>query len=360
VRLAFFSFHGPALGALFACSLSACGNGDDGSNSRAAADDAAVDATTDGPVDAAVDASGLPRLDGFVPDLDANLQEPCNGDPSFCDKTYDALSYATTHGAMAYAFPPFACPAQTVSVRKQLDQGVRALDLEAHASTSAGDADAATTLDLCLGDCASGALPIGVAIADVSAFLAVNPREVVTLLVEGGVDAGALQSSLAAAGLDALAYSKAIGDPWPTLRAMITAGKRVVVLADTTGAAPDWMLPLWTYVDETGRTFASPQSMTCDVARGAPGAPLFLLNQFLVDSDGATTSPADAGDAGNDGGSTAPGCDDPVLAHVANAEPFFGNRVNACTQERGAKPTFVSVDDFEDGDAMNVVHSLNQ
>jgi hypothetical protein len=129
------------------------------------------------------------------------------------------------------------------------------------------------------------------------------------------------------------------------------------------------MLPLWTYVRETGRAFTSPAAMTCDIARGGSSAPLLMLNQFLVDGEGGGP-PVDAAAEGGDedasvaadssaGGPLAPGCDDPALAHVVNAEPFITNRITACRQQLGAKPTFVSVDDAQDGDVWGVVRALN-
>jgi hypothetical protein len=148
---------------------------------------------------------------------------------------------------------------------------------------------------------------------------------------------------------------------------MVTARTRLVVLADVTGSPPPWMLPLWTYVRETGRGFTTPAALTCNIARGAANAPLLMLNEFLVDGDagavvttgGGTEAGAD-GEAGTPGGSLGPSCDDPTLAHIVNAEPFFTNRVTACQQQLGAKPTFVSVDDAEDGDLSGVIRSLNR
>jgi hypothetical protein len=338
------------------------GGRDGGPGGLDATADAAEDAVSDArPETGTVFDAPLPMLDSAMPG------DPCNGDPAACDKTYDAIAYPTAHAAMAYAFPPFACPAQTQSVRTQLDHGIRGLDLEVRASTSL--IDGASELALCLGSCAAGELPVSVALSDVSAFLAVNPREIVTLLFEGGADAGQLSADIVAAGLDRSALSHKPGDPWPTLHAMIAAGTRVVVLADVTGSPPPWMLPLWTTVRETGRTFTSPAALTCDITRGAANAPLLLLNEFLVDGEGGSgVVAADGGsDDGGDGGEAGsvvgsplgPGCDDPALAHVVNGEPFFTNRVTACTQQLGVKPTFVSVDDFEDGDLSGVIRALN-
>jgi hypothetical protein len=336
---------------LVVCSLfgAACQSTRSGGTGNPQAQDGAMD-VDGGPAEAGDgagwDAEWPPGFDVLQP------PEPCNGTAALCQRTYDAVSYPTTHGAIAYSLPPFACPAQTLSIRVQLEHGIRAFDLEAYPSSSPTDGGP-SALDVCLNSCPLGALPASVALQDVSSFLAANPREVVTLLVEGGVQAPLLQSALAAEGLDQMAFSKATSDPWPTLDAMIATGKRVVVLADVTGTAPPWMLPLWTYVSETGRTFTTVSSMTCDITRGPPNAPLFLLNQFLVDGE--------AGAPSSDGGQPlSAGCDDPSLAHVVNADPFFTNRVTVCTQVHGKEPTFVSVDDFQDGVLLNLVPTLNR
>ena len=171
------------------------------------------------------------------PSAQAPPLNPCNGAPSYCAVTYDQITYPATHAAIAYITPPFVCPAQDLSPRTQLDDGIRALLLEAHAvgSDDAGveeggspDASEAGTggasLVLCAGDCALGATPIGATLADVAAFLAVNPNEIVTLLVEGGVDAPNLAAAFVAAGLDQVALPRvAVTDPWLTLATMITS-----------------------------------------------------------------------------------------------------------------------------------------
>ena len=297
------------------------------------------EASTDLPI--FVDAADEPET-SYVPHpfLDAaSLPVPCNGEPAFCERTYDALAYPTSHAAMAVGNPPFACPTQDQSLRSQLDHGIRAIDLEVHGPATA---DAGAGLSFCLGTCAAGQVPLGPGLADVRAFLDVNPREVVTLLVEGPVPAAALESALATAGLDSLAYAHTAGTAWPTLDAMIAMQQRVVVLADTTGTAPAWMLPLWSNVAETGRGFSSVTAFTCDVTRGPADAPLFLLNEILV-------APVDAGAA----------CASAALAGQANAEPAFLDRANACVAVRGGKPNFVAVDDYDDGDVFGVTQALD-
>jgi hypothetical protein len=270
--------------------------------------------------------------------------------------TYDAVTYATSHGAMAYATPPFLCPTQDLAPNAQLNDGIRALEIEVHAiSTATGDdgggdgggedAAPAAALALCLGDCSNGELPLAGLLGDVAGFFAVNPREVVTLLVAGGVDANALATAFHAAGLDTLALPHASGDPWPTLGTMIANGTRLVVFAGVTGSPPPWMLSLSTYVASTGSTFASTSEMTCAVATGAASAPLYALNEYLVTTDDASP------DAGV--------CASSTLAQAANADPFFQNRVTACTQQHGSAPTFLVVDFCDVGDVQGVAHAVN-
>jgi hypothetical protein len=318
-------------GSAVSCSTSGAPNPGEGSSVDAGTDVSLADA----PVDAA----------GPIPDL-VSPPEPCNGTPSLCDVAYDRLTYAATHAAMAYVTPPFLCPTQDVSPRTQLDDGIRALEVEAHMLASAdAAAEAGAPLVLCPGDCSLGATPIAGTLDDVRAFLAVNPREVVTLIVEGGVDATDLAAAFTAAKLDTLAISRSsTSDPWPTLQSMIAAGSRLVVFADATGSPPAWMLPLRAYVAETGATFSSTSAMTCNVALGSASAPLYLLNEFLVASDA---------------GPVAGSCGSSALAGVANAEPFFDNRVADCTQQHGAKPTFLLVDFFEEGDVLGAARALD-
>jgi len=316
----------------------------------------ASDAVVDRPIDLSVDAvlsieAGPADASPAFSDNALGLSEPCNTDPALCDKTYDRVTYGATHAAMAYAFPPFPCPSQRQTVRGQLDQGIRALSFEVHPSHASVDGGGAPAL--CLADCAAGELPMAIALGDVRAYLDVNPREVVTLFFDGGADAQVLASAIVSAKLDSFALARAVGDPWPTLRHMIAVGTRVVVLANVTGTGPAWMLPLTTYVAATGTNFTTPQTMTCDVARGANDAPLFLLNHFLVDGPGGSSAAIDGGTP------LAPGCDDPQLAHVVNTDPFFSNRVTACRQLRGVKPNFVAMDFFDDGALSFVLRALN-
>jgi hypothetical protein len=304
--------------------------------------------------DAAPPTDGTPAPDGPNPPWSDSMfpfdvappSAPCNGDPAYCARAYNEMTFAVTHAAMSApapdAAPSLACATQDLSIGAQLGGGIRALHLEAHVA-GGGDGgeggDSGASVELCLGDCGAGEVPIASALDALRAFLAVNPREVVTLLIDGAIDAAPLASAIMAAGLDAFALARSPEDPWPTLGAMVASSTRLVVLADVTGTPPAWLLPMATYVAATGTGFTSTAAMTCGIAQGAPGAPLFLVNQYLV-----------SGEAG------AP-CGGMALAQAANAEPFLTNRVMECATEHGAQPTFIVVDFFDQGDVLGVARA---
>ena len=293
---------------------------------------------------------GQPELEAGQPDArptngppDAEVFGPlCNGRPWLCDRTYDRVTYLTTHGAVTNDDPAWqGGRTQHRTLREQLDRGVRAVMLEAHAGSPVA---------ACLGSCARGSAPLATSLAAIKAFLDVNPREIVTLLLDD-VDAPVADvvSAIGAAGLDTLAYEHAAGSPWPTLGAMITSGKRLVVLARDlrgdadAGAPPSWYHGLLEQARETNRTSATVQDLLrCDLTLGDAGArPLTLVHEYLVVS----------GDSGN-----APAPES--AATQVNALSTLTSTRSRC-REQGADVTFLAVDFFETGDARNFVTAID-
>ncbi len=125
--------------------------------------------------------------------LDVSPLEPCNGSPSFCDVAYDQL---TLPDRARRGWPMWNPPlrlhraGRVSAARPARRRGIRVLELTAHALGAASDASTDAgggNLVLCNGDCAAGSSPLEGTLGAVQSFFAVNPREVVTLLVEGGV-----------------------------------------------------------------------------------------------------------------------------------------------------------------------------
>jgi hypothetical protein len=169
--------------------------------------------------DAALDASSV--ADG--PDLtfgDGPFQvvapppaRPCNGWPALCDRRYDEQVVPTSHATAANASPPFRFPAQAVSIPDQLTAWVRGIMLEVH--------DRGGDLVCCNGSCDDGYSSLHARLSEVAGFLAVNPREAVTLLIDNQVAASRIAEAFDRAKLTPLlfTYDESVG--WPTLGSMI-------------------------------------------------------------------------------------------------------------------------------------------
>ena len=79
--------------------------------------------------------------------------------------------------------------------------------------------------------------------------------------------------------------------------------------------------------------------MTCDVHRGDANQPVWHMNNWL---------------------SVERGTSDWTRAHIVNDYDFLLDRSLECWEAHGTKPTFVAVDWWSDGDAVNVTIALNQ
>lgn len=206
-------------------------------------------------------------------------QTACNGDPSLCLKSYGAISFAGAHDS--FAVQGTSSSNQNFAVDIQLKDGIRFLQGQGHNGTNG--------VELCHSDCAlldGGTLTAY--LQKVKTFLDANPNEVITFIWSNqGVNIAEWAQSYVAAGLDQLSYVPTGTDisQWPTLQAMITAGKRVVSFIDT-GADPTtvpYILDEFTYVFETPFDQTS-QTFPCTLDRPAGGTPngkLYVMNHFL-------------------------------------------------------------------------------
>lgn len=274
----------------------------------------------------------------------------CNGAGVLCDRRYDEVAYATTHNAFASKEAFFFPPNQTFGLKRQLDDGVRALMLDVHpapppadggvATGDAGAADGAAGSAaeplLCHSLCSLGSMRLRQGLTTIAEFLAREPREVVTIVFESYVEASAVQGVLAATGLLSQLHVQPVGLPWPTLAEMIAAGRRLVIFTDRQGGAFAGYHDVWKHAWETPFHAEKPEELVCTPNRGDPQNPLFILNHFL-------TAPVAM----------------PLSAEKVNHDPFFIDRALRCQKESGALPNFVTVDFYELGDLFAVVRRLN-
>jgi len=123
----------------------------------------------------------------------------CNGDARLCDRRYDEVSYATTHNSFVNGDQNWNDPAQWHTLRRQMDDGIRALMLDAHVNDGVAY--------LCHEHCWWGynipgqwdpTLVSG--LVQVREFLVANPHEVVTIFIESYVTADQLEAAFAGSG----------------------------------------------------------------------------------------------------------------------------------------------------------------
>jgi len=280
---------------------------------------------------------------------------PCNTWPALCDRRYDEIVYPTTHAAMANASPPWDYPAQRFSLHQQLRDGIRALMLEVH--------ELEGELALCLGDCAEGHVPFASGLGEVAMFLAENPREIVTLLVDNRTSTDRLAAAFDAADLGEFLHFQASGDSWPTLGAMIDEGRRLVVFASNAGSAPEGILSFEDFFTSTRDDYATADDLECELPRSSAEKPLFLVNHFV--SEPSRT--AGAGGSGNGGAggndseeSASVGHALPDVAAAINENPFLIRRLRGCVATNARKPTFVAVDFYDVGAVLPATQELNE
>ncbi|MEZ4473484.1 MAG: hypothetical protein R3F60_22390 [bacterium] len=261
--------------------------------------------------------------DGGPPD--AADPPACNGSPLLCDRAYDAVAYLTTHNAMANAADGLRPPNQEPDMPTQLAEGARALMLDTY--------EEADGLFLCHGLCGLGRTPLVDGLRQIGAFLDAHPREVVSIIFEAYITGEQTAEAFAEAGLLDRVHTQGVGEPWPTLGALIAADHRLVVFSDQRGGPP-WHHYVWDFAWETHFHVEAVEDFTCAPNRGNPMNSLFILNHFL-------TRPIAL----------------PALAEEAN--PTLGGHAEACQAEAGRLPNFVTVDFARIGDPLGVVRALN-
>lgn len=287
--------------------------------------------------DAMLDA-GAPRDAGQDAGHDAGprcepatgLPDPlaCNGHAALCDRRFDEVAYATTHNAMSSEEEEWIPPNQGPALWRQLEDGVRGfmLDTWEHRGVTS----------LCHGICTLGNRPFVDALVELRQFMDCHPAEVITLILEAHVDEAETSAAFEAAGLFPYLHAQALGDPWPTLRAMIESGRRMVVFTESAAVSLPWHHHAYAYAWDNDYANETPDDLDCAPNRGTGDEPVFILNHFL-------TAPVAMRS----------------LAEMINHDPFFTDRVEACRTERGQLPNFVTVDFYEVGDLFSVVDALN-
>lgn len=312
----------------------------------------------------------------------------CNGSAELCDRTVDEVVFPSTHNSFSAADQPNWLFAQHErGMPAQLEAGVRGLLIDTHygvqtdrgvhtvlqrGSTSRDkiedplgqrfvetaerlrsrigyDGGGKREVFLCHGFCETGATDAVEGLRSIRDYLVSNPYEVVVISVESDIGLEGNARVFRDSGLLDMVWTQPLGaDRFPTLREMIEADKRVVVLVWQRGQLEGagfgdypWMHRQFGLVQETPYEFKTKDELlapaSCRPNAGRPDNPLFLLNHWV------DTSPVFL----------------PSNARAVNAYDPLIERARRCARTRDVVPNLIAVDFYQEGDLFRVARRLN-
>jgi hypothetical protein len=310
----------------------------------------------------------------WAPATSAVTAQPCNGRVALCDRALGAVAFATTHNSMASEANHFRGPNQTRSIPEQLRHGIRGMQLDVYPGTAKGGSvytdfsgpngslasdlppslvaaglaahrrlgapppGTPTDVYMCHGFCELGAIRFSTVARQIHRFLEANPRTVLIIVFEDHLAPERIADELRTSGLAPMLLPVEVGQPLPTLGAMIASGLRVLATLENGDGGATLRNAFAGLVEETPFTFVLPSALraatSCSANRGDDSAPVFQFNHWLTPPHRAT-------------------------ARVVNAKSFLRARVEQCEAARSRGPTLVAVDFAELGGLLSVVDDLN-
>jgi hypothetical protein len=308
----------------------------------------------------------------------------CNGFRELCDRNLDQVAFAATHNSMSAGdYRGFYFAHHTGTIGAQLDYGIRGLLIDAYygirdpktnrvrtdlsgpaakkpvdalgpqavqaaerlaGRVGLGDLKGKKEMYLCHALCELGAVPMSQALGEIRDFMVKHPDEVLVIFIEDYVKAIDIAKQFKQAGLLRLVLTHNRDAPFPTLRQMISSGKRILVMAEN---RPDlsrvpWYANGFDLTQDTPYSFRNPTQLedfkdSCALNRGSANSPLFLVNHWIERLN-------------------------PSPSQTASLDTFpkLLARVRACERIRRLNPpTLVAVNFYDEGDVLGVVNVLN-
>ena len=271
--------------------------------------------------------------------VDQEILEPCNGLSENCEKKYTQVTFPETHNAHSSLDEGynFLAANHRLNLSQQWDAGYRAFMLDIHHSRYS---ESLENTSFCHGTCILGNQNAVELLSIIHDKMNSSTRDVVTLLFEVHVPYSHIAYILNQSGLIDKVHTQTLNEDWPTLSSMIESQRNLVVFIE--GSSDSNYPYLHNFVEHgwtTNYAEKNPEDMTCDVHRGDGNQPVWHMNNWL---------------------SVERGTSDWTRAHIVNDYDFLLNRSLECWEIHGSKPTFVAVDWWTDGDAVNVTIALNQ
>jgi hypothetical protein len=284
----------------------------------------------------------------------------CNNSPDLCSRAYNNVTHLGAHNS------PFLRDASTGNSQSgnqfynstiQLSAGVRLLTGQVHNNNG--------SLHMCHSSCAlldAGTLSNW--LSEIKTWMDGNPNEVVTVLLVNSDETSAsnLASAYTAAGITSYAYtptSSTAPSEWPTLQTLISSGKRLlnfVASLDDNSAAP-YLMDEFTYIFENNYDNTSPSSFSCAANRPSTVTTssalqknmMPLMNHFLYQTSNLFGTTIESPDLGNIS----------TTNSASGGTGALGTSATECSTTYGRAPTYLLVDFFNVGPAIETADRLN-
>ncbi|WP_301253157.1 FG-GAP-like repeat-containing protein, partial [Streptomyces somaliensis] len=268
--------------------------------------------------------------------------------PMPADPTFDQMTFLTAHNAYNNTedAPGAMAPNQPHSIRRQLDDGVRALMLDIHAPPDLPGGQ----VILCHGSCGlTRLLPLTDVLNTVADWMRAHPREVVTVFFEDYTTSAQLKNAMdQVPGLAGLIYNprtEGVREKgWPKVSQMADSGKRLVLFSDKDGREGfgvmhgyDWTAEnYWSMGPGLGSSDWSCYSRWSQIPLGKEEEKfrrLVVMNHFR---------------------------DVPMAPTYETDNEKLRNRAERfCMPAARKKPNFLAVDQYKDGDPLSAVQAMN-
>ncbi len=252
----------------------------------------------------------------------------CNGHAELCDRPFDETALAFAHNAMSNLDDGWDYPNQHHGLQRQLDDGIRGFMLDTHTWD-----DEHPGTYLCHNLCDLGAIPAEEAFGILASFLDSHPHDTIALIIQPGVTPEETEAAVSASGLLDHAHVQDPGAPWPTMGEL---GGKAVIFTEADGGAYPWYMDAYVHSWDTDYAAKELADFSCDVLRGDPSNPLYLVNHFL----------------------TAPFPDEDLAAQ-ANPADVLRPRIDQCEAESGDFVNWIAVDFYDVGDVLTVIDEQN-
>ncbi|KAE9368121.1 hypothetical protein N431DRAFT_349596 [Stipitochalara longipes BDJ] len=281
----------------------------------------------------------------------------CNNSPLLCNRNYHNITHMGAHDSafLRDSSTSFAISGnQFYNATMALSAGLRLLQAQVHNQNG--------TLELCHTTCEildAGSLEAF--LMEIKTWMDANPNEVVTLLLvnSDNESAATFGSVFESSGISKYGYVPSSSGPtWPTLQTLIAANTRLVsfIASITRDSSHPYLLPEFDYVFETAFGVSSMDGFNCTLSRPSslPSSNVALSSGYM----GLLNHFADT--------VAVFGISVPDVTDIANTNSASTNTIGAlgthgaqCEIEWGTKPTFILVDFWNVGPAIETADQLN-